>query len=526
MRQFLSHMSPRMGALSIQKSPMPARRRGLSKSKLMSYRQCPKRLYLEVHGESQGLDMSNRDIDEMLARNGEDVGNVARILYGPGQLIGSAKTPLEQCLSDTQTALSSTKAPLFEATVEHDGVLIRADVLTRSRGKSAVVEVKSSTRNSYEKSEVKRETLQFDAAIQAWALERAGMPLRSVKLAMVNSQFVYPGDGNYEGLLHEEDVTEQVRHLEAAVTDIVQEARKTLNGKLPSVEMGPQCTSPYDCPFQDVCARPNQPAYPAHRLLTLRNRNNASLIASVEKNGWTELSEVPKKLLSHELDLRIWNAVKTGKPQLAPHARDWAKDLPFPRYYIDFETIQFAVPVWTGTRPYEQLPFQWSCHVEYEDGTLEHAEFVGDDGQLPLRAFAESLLRTLGRGTGPIVVYNQGFEVGRLRELAARFPDLAPRIKKVLSRIVDLLPVMRAHYYHRDMHGSWSIKAVLPTIAPDMDYDELDDVSEGAGAQIAYLKILDPSTPSKERQRLREALLRYCCHDTLAMLRIVQYLTP
>lgn len=504
---------------------MPTRRRGLSKSKLMSFRQCPKRLYLEVHGESLGLDMSDRGIDELLARNGEDVGNLARQLYGPGRLIGTAETPLEQCLADTQTALGTTKVPLFEATVEHDGLLVRADILTRSRGKARLVEVKSSTLNSYNKSEVKQSTLHFDAAIQAWTLQRAGVELKSVELAMVDSGYVYPGDGKYDGLLTTIDVTDEVEWLEDQVTDTIELARRTLAGKLPAIDMGAHCNSPYECPFQDHCAGPNQPEYPAHRLLTLRNRKNRDVIELVDENQWTDLRQVPNKLLTHERDLRIWNAVKSGEPQLEQDARDWAKSLPYPRYYIDFETIQFAVPIWPGTRPYEQLPFQWSCHIEHEDGRLEHAEFLGDTGEAPLREFAETLLKALGRGKGPVIVYNQGFEMRCLRELAARFNDLAPRIEKVLKRVVDLLPIMQNHYYHRDMHGSWSIKAVLPTIAPEMSYDLLEGVSEGGGAQIAFLKLIDPATSDTDQHRLRNQLITYCKHDTLAMVRIVEYLT-
>lgn len=504
---------------------MPARRPGLSKSKLVSYRQCPKRLFLEVHGAEYGINMEEAQLDPMRARHGADVGNVARALYGPGTLIGEAGGSLAECLQETQAALANAKPPLFEATVQHDGLLIKADVLTRSRGVATLVEVKSSTLNTYEKFEVKRDTLRFDAAVQAWALERSGVQLRSIKLAMVDSRYMYVKEGDYSGLLREVDVTVGARAMEDEVIDAIAGARKTLTGKLPNVEMGPQCNSPYECPFQDFCAGPDQPEFPAHRLLTLRNRKNREVVEHLDQNGWTDLRQVPKKLLSHALDVRIWTAVKTGKPQLEPAAREWARDLTFPRYYIDFETIQFAVPIWPGTRPYDQLPFQWSCHIEHADGRLEHAEFLDDGGKLPLRTFAESLLEVLGRGKGPVVVYNQAFEARCLSELATRFQDLAPRIDKILARMVDLLPVMRDHYYHRDMQGSWSIKDVLSTIDPEMGYERLSGVQEGNAAQFAFLQLIDPATRNEDRTRLRNELLTYCQHDTLAMVRIMEYLT-
>lgn len=185
-------------------------------------------------------------------------------------------------------------------------------------------------------------------------------------------------------------------------------------------------------------------------------------------------------------------------------------------------TIAFAVPRWLGTRPYQQLPFQWSCHIEPADGELSHEEFLDLSGEAPMRAFSEALVATIGE-QGPVIVYNAGFEKTVLRRLADYCPDLADSLNAVRDRVFDLLPVMRDHYYHPDMHGSWSIKHVLPTIAPDLDYTKLDGVQHGGDAQDAYLACIDPTTAESERVRLGEGLRRYCEVDTLAMVRIVHF---
>jgi len=195
---------------------------------------------------------------------------------------------------------------------------------------------------------------------------------------------------------------------------------------------------------------------------------------------------------------------------------------PRPRFFLDFETISFGVPVWAGTRPYRQLPFQWSLHVECEGGGLEHREFLDTSGEPPMRACAESLLEALG-DAGPILVYT-GFERARIDELAARFPDLAPALRAAAARLVDLHPIVREHYYHPAMMGSWSLKAVLPTIAPDLDYAQLDEVRDGEMAQTAYLEAISPQTAPERRAALRESLLRYCEVDTLAMVRLARFL--
>jgi hypothetical protein len=189
-----------------------------------------------------------------------------------------------------------------------------------------------------------------------------------------------------------------------------------------------------------------------------------------------------------------------------------------------------------GTQPYRQIPFQWSCHIEFMPRSTSWHAFLSDGQRDPRRDFAESLLKVLDKKSqpetdhdlaheaGPILVYNQGFENSRIKELAAAFPDLAPALHAVLDRVVDLLPITRAHYYHPAMRGSWSIKAVLPTIAPDLSYACLS-VADGRRAQDAFLEIMQPNTLPERREQLRQALFDYCALDTWAMVRLTQFFT-
>ena len=173
---------------------------------------------------------------------------------------------------------------------------------------------------------------------------------------------------------------------------------------------------------------------------------------------------------------------RLGQAFVGAELKTLARELPFPRYYLDFETIGPAVPMFAGTRPFEALPFQWSCHIETKPGALEHAEFLQLAPEPPIRELAERLLATLGT-SGPIVVYTP-YERRVLNELAARYPDLAARLTAATERIVDLHPATRRGYYHPAMQGSWSIKAVLPTVAPDLSYAKLGEVQDGLAAQL------------------------------------------
>src|SRR5690606_29267679 len=186
------------------------------------------------------------------------------------------------------------------------------------------------------------------------------------------------------------------------------------------------------------------------------------------------------------------------------------------------ETVSPAVPVWAGTRPYETLPFQWSCHYESAPGVLRHADFLDLTGEPPMRRFAESLIRVLGRD-GPVLVYT-GYEGGIINALAARFPDLAPALTDVTGRLVDLYPLAERGFYHPAMHGSWSLKALVPLVAPDLRYSDLEEIQEGTGASEGYLEAIDPATAPDRRQALAQALRAYCRMDTEALVRLAHFL--
>jgi len=212
-----------------------------------------------------------------------------------------------------------------------------------------------------------------------------------------------------------------------------------------------------------------------------------------------------------------------GQPELRAVAADELRTLDWPRYYFDFETVGFSVPIWAGTRPYQALPFQWSCHVEYQDGSDAHHEFLADGTDPPMRDCAGTLIEALG-DSGPIFVYT-GYEDGVLKNLASWFPELADSLEAIRDRLFDLHPITKENYYHPDMLGSWSLKKVLPTVAPDLSHHELDMVREGAQASEAYLQLLAGTLTNDDAQALRKALLDYCKLDTLALVRLAHFLS-
>jgi hypothetical protein len=191
---------------------------------------------------------------------------------------------------------------------------------------------------------------------------------------------------------------------------------------------------------------------------------------------------------------------------------------------MDFETDQIAIPIWKGMRPYQQVPFQFSVHCLSQEMKLSHVGFIDLSGDDPSKAFAVKLIETLGK-TGPIFVYNAAFEKGRIRELAEKFPKLNKALLALTDRVVDLLPIARQHYYHPSQQGSWSIKSVLPAIAPDLRYDALEGVQHGGDAMAAYEEAISPDTTEQRRSEIERQLHEYCKLDTYAMVRMWQVFT-
>lgn len=489
--------------------------RNLSKSKIIAFRQCPKRLWLELHRP----DLRDDSASEMVFAIGNQVGDIARQIYdteGNGKLIDVSEIGWDAAYSETSAWLSGTAAPLFEAAIRIEGALALADVMLPEPGDNGLrwhmLEVKSSTG-------VKDYHLE-DLAVQTYIASKAGIDLASASLAHVDNSFVYPGGGDYRGLLKAVDLTDEVRVMAGEVATWIAEAQEVAALKdEPEIETGPHCSDPFGCPFLHHCNR-GKPIFdfPLSSLYRLGDRK----LEELEELGHDDLRDVPDEHLSpvnrliksQSLSGEAWFDAEGAAADLAPHTGT--------AYFLDFETIGFGVPIWKGTRPYQQLPFQFSLHIVTPDGEMGHKEFLDLSGDDPSEAFARSLIESCGTA-GPVFVYNAGFENGVMRSLAERFPLLSPGLLAIIDRVVDLLPIARNRYYHPNQHGSWSIKAVLPAVCPDLTYDSLEGVQDGMAAQGAFLEAMAPETTPERKVEIERQLLAYCELDTLAMVRLWEF---
>lgn len=482
------------------------RRFGLSKSKIAAFEQCPRRLWLQVHAPERAA--PDEGTEQRFAA-GHDIGALACALLPEGVMV-AAEPDLSAAVSETARLLAEGhQGPIFEATFQHDGVLVRVDILERAEESNwRAFEVKgtgSAKPQHY-----------GDLATQVWVMREAGLRLKSAAIRHINTSFVLTKQGDYDGIFADAELLDDLSELVEARASVAAEARNALAREEPSILPGDQCSSPYPCQFAGWCNRdlPKGPEWP----VTILPRGGGTKWLN---KGIDDLLDLDEANLT-EKQVRVLNATRDGTPYHdVAGARAAMAEWSWPRIWLDFETINHAIPKWIGTRPYQQVPFQFSAHIEMENGQITHHEFLDTSGDDPRLPCAQSLVDCIP-AKGTIIAYFSSFEISRLNELATAFPEHAKVLRSMAGRTVDLLPITRDHWYHRDQRGSWSIKAVLPTMRFE-GYAGLE-VKDGGAAQDAYLEAIAPETTAHRRKAIEAALRAYCKLDTQAMIDVARTL--
>ena len=488
-------------------SPVPLQKPPrLSKSKFLSGLQCHKRLYLEVHHPALATkpDAATQAMFDM----GTEVGELARSRFPGGVLVTAGYRQTEAALAQTAELVQDLTVPaIFEAAFLHSGVLIRADVLERApttEGQPCgwrLIEVKSSTK-------VKDVHLE-DLAVQSEVILGAGLTLLSVGLMHINTGYLYrEGTVDLTELFAIQDLSEAVAQRRAAVPErLAAMSRMLLQPHPPAIEPDRHCHTPYDCPFWEHCTK-DKPARWIHYM-----PGSKHVVGHLTQQGVTTIDEIPAGTKLSPVQRRVKENVEWMSEKLGP----MLKTVQYPVHHLDFETVMLAVPRFSETRPYQALPVQWSNHIEQATGELRHEEFLHKDMSDPRKVLAESLLESLG-DQGSICVYSP-YERSIVEQLAAALPSLRQALSRIVSRLWDLHPIIKDHYYHPAFGGSYSIKSVLPAMVPSLAYDDLA-IKEGGHAASQYYRMVFVETDWVERAAIEEALLRYCARDTLAMVEL------
>lgn len=492
---------------SSQRAPM------LSKSRFTAGMKCSKLLWLRCHRPELGAPLDAATQARFDA--GTTVGAVARQAFPGGVLVEADYKAQKEALAQTQALLSDSRVPaIFEAAFCHDGVQVRVDILERATQRHwRLIEVKSTT--------CVKEEHSLDAAIQQYVVGGCGIQLEDVCVMHLNNQYTYNG-GDYDlpSLFTIATVSGQTTMLQPDIPHQVTSFRTMLASSVePVIPPGEQCATPYACEFAGYCGLEK----PSQDWIGFLPGLRTDARRRLEMRGVASIHAIPDDFPLTNVQRRVCRCVRSGEAEFGDGLATKLKTLSYPRYFLDFETVNPALPRFAGMKPFSQIPFQWSLHIQPSPGILiKHVDFLSDDGSDPRQPFIESLLSEVGE-EGPIITYNATFEKTRLRELADWLPQYRAAIEAIITRIWDLLPVMRNHVYHPAFFGSFSLKYVLPALITGMSYTDME-VADGVQAGLAYDTLVARILDQTSHNALRQALLDYCEQDTLAMVRLIEHL--
>jgi hypothetical protein len=318
------------------------------------------------------------------------------------------------------------------------------------------------------------------------------------------------------------NITNEVLELQLNIKNNLEIFRKTLSKDIePTIDIGTHCSSPYSCDAVDYCWN-HIPKYSIFDISRLNSKKKFELY----QNGILEFSQI-ENIDSFSISQQVQIiSEKENRTIINKEAiKEFLESLTYPIYHLDFETFQQAIPEFIGLSPYQQIPFQYSLHIEHKDGTLEHKEFLSQDGIDPREQIAKRLVEDIPTNV-TVLAYNMGFEKGVIRKLASLFPNLSSNLMAIHDNCHDLMtPFQNKDYYHPNMKGSYSIKYVLPSLVPEFEnaYKELDLIHNGGEAMEAFAN-LSKIEDVELKQRYRDSLLEYCKLDTLAMVKVLEKL--
>lgn len=489
-----------------------------SKSKYCGFYQCPKITWLKKNKPEEYVADA-----QALARmaSGNELGDLAMGIFGEYIEVTTYtddKLDIPQMIEKTKDHIEKGTNVICEASFEFDGLYCAVDILKKEPNGYSIYEVKSSTHeNNF--------IYMVDTSYQKYVLEKCGINVVSVNLVTVNNEYIFDGNLKLNELFKITNVDKFVDEEIDNVEKNLAEAKKILEEESePNIDISINCHSPYTCGFWNYCSKhiPTPSVFNLYRTPFQKK-------LEYYYNGIITMEDLANTghYLGPKQNMQIAHAITDLPDHIDKEGiKKFLDTLSYPLYFLDFETMQLPIPQFVGTKPYQQIPFQYSLHyIETPNGELKHKEFLAESGEDPRRAIAESLCRDIPENVC-VLAYNKEFECGRLSELAETYPDLKNHLMNISINMKDLIvPFRDGHLYNRRMGGSFSIKSVLPALFPDdpsLDYHNLEEVHNGGEAMAIFPKIKD--MPIEDQKRARKNLLKYCELDTFAMVKIYEYL--
>ncbi|MBT6690519.1 DUF2779 domain-containing protein [archaeon] len=480
----------------------------LTKSNYLLGLQCPKLLWVAKNDKQRMPEPDNSAKHNFMM--GDIIGVLATKAFPGG--IDLADLGFMENISKTKKAIKDRET-IYEAGIMVNNLFSRADVLLPvGENEWDIIEVKSATK-------VKDINI-HDVSFQKYTYEKAGLKIRKCFLMHINNEYIKDGEIEPGELFVQTDITEKVDEYTEGIEERIENMFKIIRAKKEKdTPIGIQCSEPYKCALKGECWKNVPEGSVFEFYYMLKNK-----CFELYNEGIIRLKDVPEDVkLNSNQQVQRRLAFDGGKHVDKLQIKNFLRNLKYPIYYLDFETIAPAIPKFNGMKPYQRIPFQFSLHTQSKTGKIKHISFLADGTSDPRPKFMQALRDNLKK-RGSILVYNQGFEKGIMNESAVALPEFKGWYKdNIEPRVKDLLDVFRDFsYYDPKQKGSASIKAVLPVMS-DLKYSDLE-ISEGMFASNEYERVTYGDVENSERLRVREDLEKYCELDTLAEVEIIKRL--
>lgn len=484
----------------------------LSKSRYVVGKRCLKNLWLLINKPNE----MREDNNDAILETGNKVGELARNIFGDLVTV-KYNNDKSKMITETKNLMNSNNI-VCEASFIYENNFCAVDILKIENDGVEIYEVKSSTDM--------HDYYLFDVSYQTWVLKKIGYNVKKSYIIYLNNQYIKHGDLDLNKLFVIKDVSNNIDLVDVETTiNNIQELMTKSNE--PIQDLFDNCNSkefkPNVCPFFEYCTKD----LPKPNVFDLGWRLLTKKKLELYHNGIIKYSDLLNSDVSDKVKTQIEHELYKQSPKIDKLFIDsFMNNLKYPLYFFDFESVQLAIPEIDGTRPYQQLCFQYSLHIMDENGRLIHKEFLSENynGDF-VREMCEQLIKDIPLNACTIV-YNKSFEVPRLKEMANMYEDISEHLLNIANNIVDLADIFsNQSYYTKEMGGSYSIKKVLPALfpnEPELDYHSLDQVHKGDEASAAFLSLRDLG--DEDRKKLRSNMLKYCCLDTYAMVKIYEKL--
>ncbi|MCV3387058.1 DUF2779 domain-containing protein [Campylobacter sp. IFREMER_LSEM_CL2256] len=481
-----------------------------SKSRYTRGAQCAKSLWLNTYNKDV-LNSSNKSTKTDI---GNKVGELACNLFPNGVKMEFEGSSFDEKCEQTRKLLENNQEVIYEATFCYDGILIMIDILQNTKDGLIINEVKSSTSL--------KDVYIDDCALQYYVLSNLNYKIKQVNLIHLNNEYYRSDFLDINQLFKINDITKEVLLNQNQVKENLKYFEEILSKKEePDIDIGTHCFDPYECDGYEYCWIKQRNLCEKENVFNIPKFKKSFEFYYQNTYNFEDLDDLSIFTKNQQIQIKasLNKEIYINKENI----KKFLDTLTYPIYHLDFETFMQAIPEYKGIRPYMQIPFQYSLHIDHKD-KLEHKEFLSECGIDPRYEFAKNLINDIPKDVC-VLSYNASFEKGVIRNLALAFPEFSEHLLNIEKNIKDLMiPFQNKDYYHYKMQGSYSIKKVLPALIPDMEqaYNDLDLIHNGSEAMQSFEAM--QNMDENERKAYRQALLEYCKLDTLAMVKILKHL--